>query len=92
MLAAGSALLLLAKTRASWAFAVAIALVLAPHIIGAPAAPDEPSAVPTHLATEFASVALGSALVFWLLLGSLFGKFHDVFATRSAAIPHGTTA
>ena len=92
VLATGGALLLLAKTRASWAFAVAIALVVAPHIIGAPAAPDEPSAVPAHLATEFAAVTIGSALVFWLLLGSLFGKFHDVFATRSAAIPHGATA
>tara|TARA_R110002124_G_scaffold44422_10_gene135534 strand:- start:2685 stop:3455 length:771 start_codon:yes stop_codon:yes gene_type:complete len=92
VLATGGALLLLAKSRASWAFAVAIALVVAPHIIGAPAAPDEPSAVPAHLATEFAAVTIGSALVFWLLLGSLFGKFHDVFATRSAAIPNGATA
>ena len=92
LLATGGALLLLAKTRASWAFAVAIALVVAPHIIGAPAAPDEPSAVPAHLATEFAAVTIGSALVFWLLLGTLFGKFHDVFATRSAAIPQGATA
>ena len=91
-LATGGAILLLAKTRANWAFAVAVALVFAPHIIGAPAAPDEASAVPAHLATEFAAITLGTSFVFWLLLGSLFGKFSDVFATRSAALPNGAHA
>ena len=91
-LATGAACLLLAKTRASWAFAVAIALAVAPHIIGAPVAPDEPSAVPAHLATEFAAVTLGTSLAFWLVLGTVFGKLNDVFATRSAAIPAGAAA
>lgn len=90
--ATGAAILLLTRTRASWAFAVAMALVVAPHIIGAPAAPDEPSAVPAHLATEFAAVTLGTALVFWLVLGTVFGKLNDVFATRSAAVPTGAVA
>ena len=92
VLATGGALLLLAKTRASWALAVAIALVVAPHIIGAPAAPDEPSAVPAHLATQFAAITLGSALVFWLLLGSVFGKINDSLATRSVAQLAGARA
>lgn len=91
-LATGAACLLLAKTRAGWAFAVAIALVAIPHIVGAPAAPDEASAVPAHLATEFAAVTLGTALVFWLLLGALFGKLNDVFATRSLAATAGAAA
>jgi cobalt transporter subunit CbtA len=91
-LATGAACLLLAKTRASWAFAVAIALVVAPHIIGAPVAPDEPSAVPAHLATEFAAVTLGTSLVLWLVLGTLFGKLNDVFAVRSATVPTGAVA
>lgn len=90
-LATGGAILLLAKTRANWAFAVAVALVIVPHVIGAPVAPDEPSAVPAHLATEFAATTLGTSFVFWLLLGSLMGKFSDVFATRKAAIPSGAT-
>jgi len=83
-LATGCAMLLLAKTRAGWAFAVAIALVVIPHIIGAPAAPDETSAVPAHLAAEFASVTLGTALVFWLILGTVFGRLNDLLAARSA--------
>lgn len=92
VLATGGAMVLLAKTRASWALAVATALIVLPHIIGAPAAADEPSAVPAHLATAFAAVSLGSALVFWLLLGTLFGKFNDMFVARNAAIPHGAKA
>lgn len=92
VIATGAACLLLAKTRASWAVAVAIALVVAPHIIGAPVAPDEPSGVPAHLATEFAAITLGTALVFWLVLGSVFGKLNDVFATRKAAVPAGAHA
>jgi len=83
--ATGGACLLIAKTRASWAIAVAIALVLAPHIIGAPVAPDEPSAVPAHLATEFAATTLGTAAVFWLVLGTVFGRLNDYFAARSPA-------
>ena len=85
-IATGAACLLLAKTRASWAIAVAIALVVAPHIIGAPPAPDEPSAVPAHLATEFAAATLGTAAVFWVVLGSVFGRLNDYFAAR-AGVP-----
>lgn len=91
-LATGAAFILLAKTRAGWAFAVAIALVVIPHIIGAPAASDEPSAVPAHLATEFAATTLGTGLVFWLILGVAFGKLNDLFAARGAAIPAGAVA
>ena len=90
--ATSGAILLLTKIRAGWAFAVAAALVVIPHIIGAPIAPDDPSAVPAHFAAEFAAITLGTSLIFWLLLGSLFGKFSDVLATRKAAIPAGATA
>lgn len=91
-IATGAAWLLLTKTRAGWAFAVAAALVVIPHIIGAPASPDEPSAVPAHLATEFAAITLGTSFVFWLVLGTLFGKFNDVFARGRVGVPAGATA
>lgn len=90
--ATGAAWLLLTKTRAGWAFAVAAALVVIPHIIGAPASPDEPSAVPAHLATEFAANTLGTSFVFWLVLGTLFGKFNDLFAHGRVGVPAGATA
>lgn len=91
-LATGAACLLLAKTRAGWAIAAAAALVVAPHIIGAPAAPDEPSAVPAHLATTFAATTIGTSAVFWLVLGCVFGKFNDILAARSAALSSGAPA
>lgn len=91
-LATGGALLLLAKTRASWAFAVAVALIVAPHLIGAPVSPDEPSAVPAHLATEFAAVTLGTAAVFWVVLGVVFGRLNDYLAARAVVAPVGARA
>ena len=91
-LATGAAILLLVKVRASWAIALAVALVVAPHIIGAPVAPDEPSAVPAHLASEFAAITLGSSAVFWLVLASVFGKLNDVFARQSVTAPNGVLA
>ena len=80
----GAAALLLAKSRSGWALAIAVVLVAAPHLIGAPQPPDEPSAVPAHLATEFAAVALGTAAVFWIVLGLSFGRLNDWFAANGA--------
>lgn len=91
-LATGAALLLLAKTRASWAIALALALIAIPHIIGAPITPDEPSPVPAHLAAEFAAVTLGTSALFWAVLGAIFGRLNDLFAARSATNPLGATA
>jgi len=91
-LATGGAILLLAKTRAGWAIAVAVALVVIPHIIGAPVTPDEPSEVPAHLATEFAAITIGTSAVFWLVLGSVFGWVGDRLAARSLPLARGAVA
>lgn len=79
-LATGAAVLLLAKTRMPWAILAAVVLVTLPHVVGAPAAPDEPSAVPAHLATQFAATTLGTAAVFWIILGAVFGRLNDQFS------------
>ena len=84
VIATGAAALLLAKTRAGWAIALAIVLVAGPHLIGAPPPPDAPSAVPAHLATEYAANALGTAAVFWIVLGLSFGRLNDLFARKVA--------
>jgi len=93
-IATGAAILLVAKTRASWAIAVAIALVVIPHIVGAPVAPDEPSGVPAHLATEFAAATFGASAAFWIVLGTVFGRLNDLFAARmgTQSIPAGVAA
>lgn len=85
VIATGAAALLLAKTRAGWAIALAVFLVAAPHLIGAPQAPDQPSAVPAHLATEFAATALGTAAIFWIVLGLVFGRLNDFLARKTAS-------
>jgi cobalt transporter subunit CbtA len=82
-LATGGALLLTAKYRAPWALAIAIALVVLPHLIGAPQAPDEATGVPASLAASFASAVLFNAAVFWIVLGVTFGRMNDYLAARN---------
>lgn len=66
-------LILLAKNRAAWAIAIAIALFILPHVIGAPQPPAEETGVPPGLAASFASAVLANGLVFWLVLGVTYG-------------------
>lgn len=79
-----AAFLLIAKWRSSPAIAIAAALILIPHIIGAPPQPDEASSVPAHLATSFAASALTTSAVFWLLVGPLIGFFNELLARADA--------
>ncbi|MGE5539167.1 MAG: CbtA family protein [Gemmatimonas sp.] len=57
--------------------AIGVALLLAPHAIGAPHAPDHTggTGVPAEIAAEFVAASLLSALVFWLALGASAGHF-----------------
>ena len=82
-LATGGALLLTAKFRAPWALALAIALAILPHLIGAPQAPDEATGVPASLAASFASAVLFNAAVFWIVLGVTFGRMIDYLVARN---------
>ena len=77
VLATGIALLSLAKMRNLPGLAIAIVILLIPHIVGAPLPPDEPSDVPAHLATAFAANALFSSLAFWLILSAIYGWLAD---------------
>lgn len=92
VLATGAALLLVAKFRAGWALGAAVVLIALPHVIGTPAAPEEASAVPAHLATEFAAATIGSGVVLWLLLGLGFGYVNDRLAARQPAAAQGALA
>lgn len=79
-----AAFLLIAKWRNSIAIAIAAALILVPHIIGAPPQPEAASAVPAHLATAFAASALTTSAVFWLLVGPLIGFFNELLSRAEA--------
>lgn len=54
-----------------------MALLLAPHVYGAPQPADISSEVPAFLAAEFVMAALSTTLFFWLALGLLLGFFMD---------------
>ena len=79
-LCAAAGFLGIAKFRNWTAIGVCIVLLLVPQIIGAPHAPDEPSAVPAELAAEFAAHALIVGAVFWLSVGPLLGWLSERFA------------
>jgi cobalt transporter subunit CbtA len=60
-------------SKAIW-IPVGIALILLPHVIGAPQpAPGQTTLVPHDLSQRFALMALFNAAVFWLVLGSVQG-------------------
>lgn len=53
--------------------ALGIALLLLPHLIGAPHPSEEGGTVPPELAAAFAAASLVSAALFWLVLGGAGG-------------------
>ncbi len=78
--AGGLALIVFARGYA--AKLAGLALILIPHIVGAPA-PLGPPAVPAELAVSFAIGSLATAAVFWAVLGGLSGYFFRRFAAES---------
>lgn len=73
--AAGVALWLIAFAR-NWALqGLAVALLAAPHLIGAPEPDSFTGTVPPEVAALFAARALGVGLAAWVLLGAFAGYF-----------------
>ena len=60
----------------AWHIALGIALILAPHIIGAPHSHDFHGAAPPELAALFATRSLGVGMAAWLMLGSASHYFY----------------
>ncbi len=71
--AGGLALLALPR---NFAFkALGVALIVVPHVVGAPAPESHATAVPAGLAAEFASATLAMSALFWIVLGAVAGWF-----------------
>jgi cobalt transporter subunit CbtA len=72
--------------KSGWAFmAVGVAMIIAPHVYGAPAPLSHESAVPASLAAEFVVATMVSSLLFWLFLGGLLGvMFERAMAKENA--------
>jgi cobalt transporter subunit CbtA len=83
--AGGLALLLL--HRRPWSVALAVLLIAAPHLWGAPAPATEPSPVPVPLWRDFVIAVTATSLLTWLLLGALTGLLHERDARRTVTAP-----
>ncbi|TCU07577.1 CbtA family protein [Rhizobium sullae] len=79
-LATAAGIGLIAFQRKPWAAVVAIAVIAAPHLIGAPAPPEGLHALtPEALRHQFGAAAVMTSLVFWAILGSLSGTLFNRF-------------
>ncbi len=72
--------------RSSAAILGGLALLLLPHLIGAPHPADLAGPVPAALAAEFAVASLSLSAVLWAMTGALLGLGLDR-ARRRAAVP-----
>jgi cobalt transporter subunit CbtA len=77
------ALSLLFYGRSPWALLVAIVLLVAPHVIGAPQPASYETAIPEGLHHSFIVAVVLTTLLFWVLLGGLAGLFRGRFLGAS---------
>ncbi len=62
---------LLAYTRSPLLAALAVVLLVAPHLVGAPLPPTHDTEVPMALEARFVNAVFATNLVFWAVLGTL---------------------
>ena len=79
--ACGIALLFLSKT-VIWRLG-GVALIILPHIYGAPKSPNLNSKIPATLAAEFATTSLITNLIFWAFLGMLAAVAMEKFSAKN---------
>lgn len=92
-LATGAGILAIAKLRNWTGIVIAAVMIFAPHVIGAPQLTGEhATAVPAHLATEFAAAMLATGALFWLTVGPLLGWLNERFAKSPAFTLQGAHA
>lgn len=84
---------LLAYTRAALLAAVAVVLLVAPHLIGAPLPPTHETAVPLDLYARFVNAVYATNLVFWAVLGAVAGAARQRFrAGEELSVPSAGAA
>ena len=72
-----------ARLRNVYGYAIAVVLIAAPHIIGAPEPDRAGGLAPEELEHKFVLIAIASSLVFWLVLGVLTGAFFKRYANEA---------
>lgn len=62
---------------------VGVALIVAPHVIGAPQPESHASPIPEALHQQFVIAAVATSLIFWLVIGGLSGLVRKRFAAAA---------
>ena len=78
-LSTAGAIALLVYGRSVLAVVAAVALIVAPHIVGAPQPESHESPIPENLHHSFVVAVVLTTMVFWVLLGGLTGYFRRRF-------------
>jgi cobalt transporter subunit CbtA len=76
---AAAALALMFYGRKPFSIVAAVALLIAPHLIGAPEPASYDTPIPEGLHHSFVVAVVLTALLFWVLLGALAGLFRERF-------------
>ncbi len=83
----GLGLIAFARQRLLWL--AGAALLLLPHVIGAPLRPDGHDAVTANIAAHFVAASLFTSAVFWCVLGASAGWLYDALQKREI-LRHGS--
>jgi cobalt transporter subunit CbtA len=82
VIATGAGLFAAARLRNVYGYAIAVVLIILPHIVGAPKPETAGGLAPEELERKFVLIAIVTSLVFWLVLGVLTGAFFKRYATE----------
>jgi cobalt transporter subunit CbtA len=82
-LSAAGAIALLVYGRSVFAVVAAVALLVVPHIIGAPQPESHESTIPETLHHSFVVAVVLTTMVFWVLLGGLTGYLRQRFVATT---------
>ncbi|WP_157015361.1 CbtA family protein [Mesorhizobium xinjiangense] len=89
--ATAAGLALIALRRSAILAVIGVAVIVAPHIVGAPQPASHDTAVPAELHHSFVVAVTLTSLVFWLLLGAVAGALRGRFFAGTRA-PQGSLA
>ena len=84
-LATAAGLWILVFSKNPSLYILALLLLLAPHVLGAPMQHSiQGSLIPAELAAKFSTVSIGVNFIFWLMLGGLSAYFFRKFQPKTA--------
>lgn len=81
--ASGAGIAAIVFSRQWWWIALGVALIVVPHLIGAPVPPSHDVSYPGALAGEFVVASLVVSAALWLLAGGVSGWLYQRFAART---------